>query len=196
MRKLTASLSLLLGVAVIVTGFALNTARVWRNLLAGIGLVIVVVSGVELIGLLLRKRPPAPPDEPSKVAPEYARKRSYITRSEHSLLLLLRQINPDRYEVIPQVALNSVIDKLTQNAYRNELFRVVDFLFVDAVSFAPLLLVELNDASHLKADRMERDRKVKEICDRAGMPLVTFTTSESKDFPLVKKTVLKNILRK
>lgn len=195
MRKFTAALSLVLGVAVLVTGFTVDASRGLRNLLAGAGLLIVVISGVELIGLLVKKKQ-APPPEERKEPPVYARKRAYISRNEYNLLLSLREIAPDKYEVIPQAALNSVIDKLTQNAYRNELFRVVDFLFVDKTTFAPLLLVELNDSSHLKADRQERDRKVKEICDRAGMPLVTFTTAESKDFLLVRKTVLKNILRK
>lgn len=96
----------------------------------------------------------------------------------------------------PQVALASVIDKRTQNTYRNELFRVADFVFTDKVRYAPLLLVELNDASHLKADRIERDRKVREICERAGLPIVAFTMAESRDFGLVKRTVLKNILKR
>lgn len=183
----------------IVIGFALDAARAIKNCLAAVGLVIVVVSGVELIGRLLRK--PSTPKEaqeerPEKVLPEYARKRTYVSRAEYNFLLLLREIAPEKYEVVPQVPLAAVIDKKTQNAYRNELFRIVDYLFVDKTSYEPLLLVELNDASHNKADRMERDRKVADICERAGMPLIAFTTAESKDARLVRKTVLKNILRR
>lgn len=199
MKKATAALSLLLGIAVIVIGFVLDASRTLKNCLAAVGLVIVVVSGIELIGRLLGKRPSPDDNQPAdaeKVLPEYARKRTYISRAEYNFLLLLREIAPDQYDVVPQVPLAAVIDKKTQNAYRNELFRIVDYLFVDKDSYEPLLLVELNDASHQKADRMERDRKVAEICERAGMPLIAFTTAESKDARLVRKTVLRNILRR
>ena len=199
MKKATAALSLLLGIAVIVIGFALDASRTLKNCLAAVGLVIVVVSGIELIGRLLGKRSSPDDTQPAdaeKVLPEYARKRTYISRAEYNFLLLLREIAPDQYDVVPQVPLAAVIDKKTQNAYRNELFRIVDYLFVDKDSYEPLLLVELNDASHQKAERMERDRKVAEICERAGMPLIAFTTAESKDARLVRKTVLRNILRR
>lgn len=199
MKKAAAALSLLLGIAVIVIGFVLDASRTLKNCLAAVGLVIVVVSGIELIGRLLGKRPAQDDNQPAdaeKVLPEYARKRTYISRAEYNFLLLLREIAPDQYDVVPQVPLAAVIDKKTQNAYRNELFRIVDYLFVDKDSYEPLLLVELNDASHQKADRMERDRKVAEICERAGMPLIAFTTAESKDARLVRKTVLRNILRR
>ena len=195
MKKLSAALSLLLGVVVIVLAFAAGLPRTAGNVLAGVGLVIVIVSGVELIARLKREDG-APPEEPGRVPPEYARKRSYISPAEAEFLALLKRIAPEKYEVFPQVALASVIDKRTQNTYRNELFRVADFVFTDKVRYAPLLLVELNDASHLKADRIERDRKVRDICERAGLPIVAFTMAESRDFGLVKRAVLKNILKR
>lgn len=121
----------------------------------------------------------------------YRRKSTYISRAEWEFLQVLRNVVGARYEVCVQAPLVSVIDKVSGGAFRNELFRVVDYLIVDSVSYEPLLLVELNDASHNRADRRERDRKVAEICADAGMPLVAFTTAESHDVPAVRKTVLK-----
>lgn len=94
---------------------------------------------------------------------KYARKKSLLTAAELEFLKVLRRIEPNKYEVIPQSALVSVIDKKTETAYRNELFRIIDYLFVDRNTFAPLLLVELNDSSHQRADRQLRDKKVEEI---------------------------------
>ena len=127
---------------------------------------------------------------------KYARKKSLLTAAELEFLKVLRRIEPNKYEVIPQSALVSVIDKKTETAYRNELFRIIDYLFVDRNTFAPLLLVELNDSSHQRADRQLRDKKVEEICRKAKMPLVTFTTAEARDFALVKKRVLGEILKR
>lgn len=127
---------------------------------------------------------------------KYVRKKSYITPCEFDFLIMLRKIDSSRYEVLPQCALLSVIDKVTETSYRNELFRIVDYVFVDAVTFAPLLLVELNDRSHLRADRKMRDEKVNEICSKAKLPLVTFTTAQIDDYAFVKKTVLANILKR
>lgn len=196
MKKLTAALSLVLGLAVIAIGFTADAGKTARNALAAVGLVIVIASGFELIWHLRRRSVASDEREEPREKPQYARKRMYISRAELIFLDTLKQIAPDKYEVIPQVALCTVIDKLTQNAYRNELFRVADYLFVDKDDYTPLLLVELNDASHSRADRQERDRKVREICESAGLPLVTFTTAESRDFGLVRKTVIKNILRR
>ncbi len=195
MKKLFAWLSMILGIAVIICGFTVkNTAG---KVVCGVGLVIVVVSGVEIIGISGRRRDGSDEDvREEKELPQYARKKAYITRPEAALFKSLKEIDPDRYEVFPQAALNSVIDKVTHNAYRNELFRVVDFVFTDKNDYEPLLLVELNDASHMRPERSERDRKVREICERAGLPLVSFTVAESRDFRLVRHTVLKNILKK
>lgn len=135
------------------------------------------------------------PKEKVKLNSRYEKKGTLVTRAEHEFLLLLRQISPDKYEVLPQVALLSVIEKKTNTSYRNELFRICDFCFVDRYTLEPLLLVELNDSSHKRAERKLRDQKVAAICADAGLPLVTFWTGYDTSFKTVKKAVEKAILR-
>ena len=135
------------------------------------------------------------PKEKVRLNAKYERKTAMLTRPEYNFLLTLRQVAPSKYEVIPQVALVSVIDKKTNNSYRNELFRVCDYCFVDCDTFEPLLLVELNDRSHLRADRQERDAKVAAICADAKLPLVTFWLDGDLSFATVKRTVQKAILK-
>ena len=135
------------------------------------------------------------PKDKIKLNAKYERKRTMLTRPEYNFLLQLRQIEPNKYEVVPQVALTNVIDKKTNNSYRNELFRVCDYCFVDRDTFEPLLLVELNDRSHLRADRQQRDAKVAAICSDAKLPLLTFWLDGDLSYNTVRKAVLKAILK-
>lgn len=152
-------------------------------------LVSVVIMIVCLVVIFYK------PKEKVKLNSKYERKQMLLTRPEYNFLQTLREIKPEKYEVIPQVALNSVIDKKTNTSYRNELFRVCDYCFVDKETFEPLLLVELNDRSHLRADREQRDAKVAAICSAAKIPLVTFWQDGDLSYPTVRKTVLKAILK-
>ena len=135
------------------------------------------------------------PKDKIKLNSKYERKRQFISRPEYNFLQTLREINPNKYEVLPQVALFSVIDKVTNTAYRNDLFRTCDYCFVDRDTFEPLLLVELNDRSHLRADRQDRDAKVAAICSAARIPLVTFWMDGDLSYNTVRRTVLKAILK-
>lgn len=158
----------------------------WIATIVGAALMIIAVA------LLLVKR-----GDGKKVvlSSEYVRKKQLLTPPEQELYAVLKKINPDRYEVIPQMALVNVIDKKTNASYRNELFRVCDFCFVDKRTFEPLLLVELNDSSHNRADRAERDEKVAAICEDAGLPLVTFWMDDDISPSTVKRAVKRNILK-
>ncbi len=120
--------------------------------------------------------------------PEYRKKRAVLSRPELEFYdILLSLLHPEHFSVLPSIPLVSVIEKLTQNSYRNELFRVVDFCIVDAKTTEPLLLIELNDASHERADRIERDRKVLEICGLANLPIIMLNFTEAADIKNVEK---------
>ena len=130
------------------------------------------------------------PEQEPREMPEYRRKRAVLSKPELEFYKLLKDfLSPEHFDILPETALVSVIEKLTQTGYRNELFRIADFCIVNASSTEPLLLIELNDASHNRADRKERDRRVREICDRAGMPLIAFTLEEARDAGYVRKTL-------
>lgn len=150
-------------------------------------LVGFVTSFFCMFGLIYR------PKEKVRLDSKYVRKGTLISRAEYDFLLTLRSIEPDKYEVVPQVCLASVIDKKTNTTYRNELFRMCDYCFVDRDTFEPKLLVELNDSSHRRADRRDRDAKVATICKSAKMPLVTFWMDEDLSYGAVRKTVLRAI---
>lgn len=119
----------------------------------------------------------------------YRKKSRYISPAEYDFLLVLRSILGANYEVCAQAPLVAVIEKTSGGAFRNELFRVADYAVIDRVTAEPLLLIELNDASHNRADRQERDRKVAAICAEADLPLLAFTVQEAKDVSEVRKKI-------
>lgn len=136
------------------------------------------------------------PQKQELTSAKYARKKRIMTACEAEFFDTLKGIAAGRYEVFPQVALVSLVDKVTQSAYRNELFRIVDFVLADRNTFAPLLAVELNDSSHLKAERKLRDEKVAEICKKAKLPLVTFTTRQARDAAFVRREIMHSVLKR
>ncbi|PJF41262.1 MAG: topoisomerase [Phototrophicales bacterium] len=57
--------------------------------------------------------------------------------------------------------------------YTNKIDRKhVDFLLCDPTTMQPLVGVELDDSSHQRKDRQERDEFVNAVFDAAGLPLV------------------------
>lgn len=110
-----------------------------------------------------------------KHSSEYVKKK-YLTVTErlfyHKLLDATRTMN---VHVFPQINLASVITK-TNTKYRTELFRNADFGIFDE-NYNVLALIELNDQSHNRSERRERDSSVRQICNLAEIPLITFWTT-------------------
>lgn len=50
--------------------------------------------------------------------------------------------------------------------------KCVDFVIVDHSTMQPLLVVELDDKSHERVERQERDRFVDEVLDSVGLPIL------------------------
>ena len=124
-----------------------------------------------------------------KKKPSYRLKDALLTRTEIKYYNVLKTWFGEDYLVLPQINLASVIEK-DGSGYRTELFRNADFGIFD-YNFRPILLIEINDNTHLKADRMERDEKVAVICKKAHIPLVTFWTKDGFDERKIYSTVKK-----
>jgi very-short-patch-repair endonuclease len=57
----------------------------------------------------------------------------------------------------------------------------VDFALVEADVLRPVAAIELDDASHRRADRQERDRLLDNLFEKAGLPLLRFPTAMTYD---------------
>jgi len=105
----------------------------------------------------------------------YELKPSLISYSEKPFLDAVKEAVPAGYIVQPQVNLASIIDKKGSFKYQNELFRNID-IGIFYPDYKPLALIEINDMSHNDQRRQERDKKVKLICEEAGIQLITLWT--------------------
>lgn len=104
------------------------------------------------------------------------KKQALISKSEQAFFAAIKESLPPDYYVFPQINLASFIEKNDNSRYHNELFRNVDFLITSS-TYNPLVVIEINDMTHMDAERKERDIKVEKICDEAGVKRITFWTS-------------------
>lgn len=107
----------------------------------------------------------------------YELKSNYLTPAELSFLTVLKSAVNGRYEIIPQVALKSII-KVKNSVkdfyiYFNKIDRkVLDFVLFERINYKPLLIIELDDSSHNQFDRKERDYFVDKVVSTAKIPIL------------------------
>lgn len=95
--------------------------------------------------------------------------------------------------IVPQVNLASIIEKKSESRFNTELFRNIDFGIFNADYSKILLLIELNDDSHNNYYRKKRDIKVKDICSKAGIKLITFYTKYPNESNYVKDRIISEL---
>lgn len=105
----------------------------------------------------------------------YSARDSIMTDCEKAFFTAFSNVLGDTYILQPQINLASIIRKEADAKYQNELFRNIDFGVFDK-NYSLKLLIEINDSTHKKPDRVERDKKVRAICEKAGVPLIAFWT--------------------
>lgn len=85
--------------------------------------------------------------------------------------------------VCPKVNLADIFFVARPNhnqSYRNKIDRKhVDFLLCDPATMKPIMGVELDDASHVRRDRQDRDEFVDQVFEVAGLPLLRVRAAAS-----------------
>jgi hypothetical protein len=114
----------------------------------------------------------------------------FISRAEHKFFLSLKLVIGDKAIICPKVSLGDIFGVKENDASKfrtltNKIDRKhVDFLVCHPQTVKPLFGVELDDKSHQRPDRQERDLFVNQVFAAASLPLVripvraTYSTSE------------------
>lgn len=118
----------------------------------------------------------------------YELKTSLVTKTEMEYLSCIKAVLPENCLVQAQANLASFIVRTDNARYQNELYRNVDFIITD-LSYHPLIVIEINDPTHLAEDRRERDKKVANICEEAGIPIIKLWTSYGVNQEYIKKRI-------
>ncbi len=113
----------------------------------------------------------------------YRQRDDFLSAAEFSFYRVLLTAVGSRAVVCPKVNLNDVFYVARPNenqSYRNKIDRKhVDFLMCDPITMRPRLGIELDDSSHSRRDRQERDAFVERVFEAAGLPLLRIPAQAS-----------------
>jgi hypothetical protein len=106
----------------------------------------------------------------------YRQRDDFLSAAELSFCRVLTSVVGDSFVVCPKVNLADIFFVARPNenkAYRNKIDRKhVDFLLCTPATMKPILGVELDDGSHSRRDRQNRDQFVDQVFEAAGLPLL------------------------
>lgn len=113
----------------------------------------------------------------------YRLRDDFLSPAELSFYKVLQLVVKDRATISTKVNLADLFFVPRgegQQSYRNKIDRKhVDFLLCDPITMKPLAGIELDDSSHQRADRIERDNFVDGVFQSAGLPLLHFPVRQS-----------------
>jgi hypothetical protein len=101
-----------------------------------------------------------------------------MSKAERSFFGVLEQAtDQSKYYIFPQVSLASLVyvekDTGAYQTWHNKIDRKsVDFVLFDRSTISPVLAIELDDSSHEREDRQERDIFVDNVLAKVGLPLL------------------------
>lgn len=138
--------------------------------------------------------------EEKKSLYSYKRKDFIMSRPEHKFFDILVEIFGNKYYIFPQIHLATILDNkiVGQNwkgAFRHIDEKSVDFVICDKSYIKPLLAIELDDSTHRKENRKERDGEVERILNEADLPILRFVNKGYFDKEEIKSLVLNRLNR-
>lgn len=115
----------------------------------------------------------------------YALRDDFLSPAEFSFFRVLRLVVKDQAIICAKVNLADIFFVVRPNenqTYRNKIDRKhVDFLLCDPKTMKPLAGLELDDSSHKRANRVERDVFVDEVFEVASLPLIRIPARTAYD---------------
>jgi hypothetical protein len=129
----------------------------------------------------------------------YFAKPSLMSRVEGEFFIKLERVVQERYYVFPQVHLSAILDHRVKGqewkyAFRHINGKSVDYVLCNRDTLEPTYAIELDDYTHDKADRRERDIEVERIFEAANLPLVRFKDKNISDDAIIQALASANKL--
>jgi len=118
---------------------------------------------------------------PSDDAIRYKSRGSLLTPTGCAFWKVLNQVVPRSVMVCPKVRVSDLVKACTwkYSAHNKINQKHFDFVLIDATSGEILGVVELDDPSHLRADRQERDQFLDEVLAKAKIRIVRIQAQAS-----------------
>lgn len=129
----------------------------------------------------------------------YFSRGSLLTNCELKFYQTLRKALPEGTTLCMQVRLCDLIDcprEARANGFWGKIAQKhIDFVIADAATTAILLAIELDDRSHQRKDRRERDAFVDAALDVAGIPILHVPTAPAYDARALRTQIIEKIRR-
>lgn len=111
----------------------------------------------------------------------YEARGQLVTKSELKFYKSLVKAVQDDFEIFAMVRIADLLrvekgDKNRRKWLNKILAKHIDFVLCDPGSLEPIVCIELDDPSHQRKDRIERDIFVNDAFDSAGLPLLRIPT--------------------
>jgi hypothetical protein len=127
----------------------------------------------------------------------YKRVENIVTESERRFFFALQEAVGDRYYIFTKVRMADVLLPVSardrsrwRSAFNKVACKHFDYVLCDA-DLRIVGAIELDDASHARADRQERDRFVEWACKSASFVLFRFPTQKRYDTKTIRRHILK-----
>ena len=130
-----------------------------------------------------------PVDEPLP----YRQCDNFLSPAELAFFQVLRNAVSSHFYVCTKVRISDlvhVVNRRNNMGHANRIDRKhVDFVLCDPTSMTPQLVVELDNSSHQRKDRRERDELVDSVFAAAGLPMLHVPWSRSYDREQLKQSI-------
>jgi len=115
----------------------------------------------------------------------YRLRDDFLSPAEHSFYSVIKNLMGNHLTICPKVGLADIffVTRPNENysAYNRINRKHVDFLICDPKTLHPKFGIELDDASHQREDREERDEFVDAVFEAANLPLIHIPVKRSYD---------------
>ncbi len=109
----------------------------------------------------------------------YFWKDEFLTVNEANFFKVLTTVVDGKYLVFPQVSLQALVD-VKKIGKSNQQFgarqqinkKIMDYVLCDKETLKPICVIELNDRSHIRPDRVKRDDFLRRLFSDISMPFI------------------------
>jgi very-short-patch-repair endonuclease len=141
--------------------------------MGGLALLAAYLKATGKLGFLFEPEPKA-----TEALPDFRRCECFMSKAEREFHdVLLGIVGPQGYRLFAQVPLTRLVKLPSglekRQSWQNRIDRKsVDFVLCEPRMLRPVLAIELDDSSHEREDRKQRDGLVERILEKAGVPLL------------------------
>ena len=115
----------------------------------------------------------------------YRLRDDFLSPAEFSFFKVLSSVVGPQLTIQSKVRLADIFFVTRPNENRSYFGKIsqkhLDFLVCDSVTMQPVFGVELDDSSHNRNSRHERDEFIESVCKAAGLPLLRFPAQRDYD---------------